>query len=270
MRCSHLNRALVARENREHMKESWIRYEDIEEKRQGYFVIYSPVFTGQDFAMLKIHIYEQELVSEIKRIAEHELSIWATRYATPVMVIVKNFTQTDWRTKDIVGHNFLLGYAAGNDVIAHWDEYPKSQEPQFDLSKETLAIIYSDLSSRTFEQVIEKQKEEAKGRKLLLFVMTFWFCVIPAFIAYLGWSSPFFSLLALLYSWYLATKKGLELWGKKSKSQKELDEEKEKLQKEHHHYHCKLNPDAFLKLKCENFKKERLERERSKVEEMRN
>ena len=60
------------------------------------------------------------------------------------------------------------------------------------------------------------------------------------------------------------------MWGKKSKSQKELDEEKEKLQKEHHHYHCKLNPDAFLKLKCENFRKERLERERSKVEEMRN
>ncbi|HIF9206408.1 TPA: hypothetical protein ACX6QK_003798, partial [Photobacterium damselae] len=70
--------------------------------------------------------------------------------------------------------------------------------------------------------------------------------------------------------WYLATKKGLELWGKKSKSQKELDEEKENLQKEHHHYHCKLNPDSFLKLKCENFKKERLERERVKVEEMRN
>ncbi|MCG3844838.1 hypothetical protein [Photobacterium damselae] len=71
------------------MEESWIRYEDIEEKRCGYFVVYSPVFTGQDFAMLKIHIYEQELVSEIKRIAEHELGIWAKRYAAPVMVVVK-------------------------------------------------------------------------------------------------------------------------------------------------------------------------------------
>ncbi|HAS6997852.1 TPA: hypothetical protein I7280_23800 [Vibrio parahaemolyticus] len=258
------------RENREYMRESWVRYDDIEEKRQGYFVVYRPVFTGEDHAMLKIHIYEPELVSEIKTIAEHELGVWAKRYATPIMVIVKNFTQSDWRTKDIVGHNFLLGYAVGNDVIAHWDEYPKSQEPQFDLSKETLAAIYSGLNNRTLEQVIEQQKEELKGRKLLLLVMTFWFCVIPAFIAYLGWSSPFFSLLALLYSWYLATKKGLQLWGKKKKSQKELDEEKENLQKEHHHYHCKLNPDAFLKLKCENFKKERLERERGKIEEMRN
>ncbi|HDY7790980.1 hypothetical protein ABMY21_21200 [Vibrio vulnificus] len=252
------------------MRESWVRYDNIEEKRQGYFVEYRPVFTGDKQAMLIINIYDPELVSEIKTIAEYELGAWAKRYATPIMVMVKNLTQSDWRIQDIVGHKFLLGYAVGNDVVAHWDQYPSSQEPQFDLSKERLTAIYSGLNNQTLEQVIEQQKEELKGRKLILLIMTFWFCVIPAFIAYLGWSSPFFSLLALFYSWYLATKKGLQLWGKKKKSQKELDEEKEKSQKEHHHYHCKLNPDGFHRLKCENFKKERLEREKGKIEEMRN
>ncbi|EHH0850237.1 hypothetical protein J7G25_004541, partial [Vibrio vulnificus] len=147
------------------MRESWVRYDNIEEKRQGYFVEYRPVFTGDKQAMLIIHIYDSELVSEIKTIAEHELGVWAKRYATPIMVMVKNLTQSDWRIQDIIGHKFLLGYAVGNDVVAHWDQYPKSQEPQFDLSKERLAVIYSGLNNRTLEQVFEQQKEELKGRK---------------------------------------------------------------------------------------------------------
>lgn len=251
------------------MRDSWVRYEDIEEKRNGYFVVYSPVFTGQDSATLKIYMYEPNIVKEIKEIAEVELKIWVRRYATPLMVIINNYTQSGWCTKDIVGHSFLLGYPQGEKVISYWDEYPEHEKPNFDLSKEKLAIIYVGLAVRTQEDVIKKQANEARGRKLLLLAMTLWFCIIPASIAYLGWSSPFFSLLALIYSWYLATKKGLQIWGRKTQSQAEMDKRKEELEKEHHHYHCKLNPEAFLALRYENFKNERISKELEKVESMR-
>ena len=33
----------------------WVRYDDVEEKREGYYVSYSPVFTDEEFAIMKTH-----------------------------------------------------------------------------------------------------------------------------------------------------------------------------------------------------------------------
>jgi len=253
------------------MIKPWVRYDDIEEKRDGYYIVYSPVFTGAEFAILKIHIYESSLLSNVKNIAELELSSWAVRYATPIMVMVDNKVPgSNLRTKELVGNNFLLGYAKNNEIICYWDAYPNNKTPEIDLSKSSLSTIYSGLNFKTYEEVVIKQKSEAKGRKLLLLVLTLWLCVIPALIAFLGWSNPIVSFLALAYSWYLAFTKARELWGRKKKSEKQIAQEKEDLEKEHHHYHCKNNPEAFLALKNENFKKDRMEKERLKIESMRN
>ncbi|PKG79874.1 hypothetical protein CXF80_17035 [Shewanella sp. Actino-trap-3] len=248
----------------------WIKYEKIEEKRNGFYVEYNPVFTGQEFAILSVNIYDTKLSGNIKNIAESELEYWALKYPAPIMLMIDNKTDEEWRTKDKIGHSFLLGYPKLGKVILHWDEYPKAEEPDIDLSKESLAKIYSGLNYSTYEEVVAKQKIEVKGRKLLLLVLTLWACVIPALIAFLGWSNPIVSLIALAYSWYVAFNKGRKLWGRKKKSDKDLAKEKEQLAKDHHHYHCQLNPDAFLRLKNENFKKERLEKEKTKIESMRN
>jgi hypothetical protein len=248
----------------------WVKYEKIEEKRNGFYVEYNPVFTGQEFAILSVNIYDSKLSGNIKNIAESELEYWALKYPVPIMLMIDNKTDEEWRTKDKIGHNFLLGYPKLGKVILHWDAYPKAQEPNIDLSKESLAKIYSGLNYSTYEEVVAKQKIEVKGRKLLLLILTLWACVIPALIAFLGWSNPIVSLIALAYSWYVAFNKGMKLWGRKKKSDKELAKEKEQLAKDHHHYHCQLNPDAFIRLKNENFKKERLEKEKTKIESMRN
>jgi len=248
----------------------WVRFEDIEEKRDGYYVVYSPVFTDQEFAILKVNIYNSKLTDSIKSIAESELKYWVSKYPTPIMLMISNKTDEEWCTKDKLGHNFLLGYPKLGKVILYWDEYPEAEKPDIDLSKESLAKIYSKLSFSTYEEVVAKQNTEVKGRKLLLLILTLWACIIPALIAFLGWSNPIVSFMALAYSWYVAFNKGLELWGRKKKSEKKLVKEKDQLAKDHHHYHCQLNPEAFLRLKNENFKKERLEKERIKIESMSN
>lgn len=252
------------------MIKPWIRYEDIEEKRDGYYVVYSPVFTGGEFAILKLNVYESELSDQIKAIAEKELEYWALKYKTPIMLMISNVTDEKWHTKDKVGHNFLLGYAKSEQVICYWDEYPEFEKPEFNLSKDYLAKVYSELSFTTYEEVVDKQNIEVKGRKLLLVVLTLWACVIPALIAFLGWSNPVVSFLALAYSWYIAFQKGLALWGRKKKSEKDIAKEKEQLAKDHHHYHCQLNPEGFMRLKSENFKKQRKEKELAKIVSMRN
>ncbi|SDG24566.1 hypothetical protein SAMN05216571_10748 [Onishia taeanensis] len=252
------------------MIEPWIRYEDLEEKRDGYYVKYSPVFTGHEFAILKLNVYDSKVADDIKNIAESELAYWALKYHTPIMLMVSNMTDENWNTKDKIGHNYLLGYVKSGKVVTYWDKYPESEEPEFDLSKDYLSEVYAGLKYKTYEDVVAEQKIEAKGRKVFLIVLTLWACMIPALIAFFGWSNPVVSLLALAYSWYVAFQKGLKLWGRKKKSERELAEDKERLEKEHHHYHCKLNPEAFLRLRTENFKRQRLEKQRAKIESMRN
>jgi hypothetical protein len=248
----------------------WVRFDDIEGKRNGYYVVYSPVFTGQEFAILNVNIYDSKLTDNIQKIAELELKYWALKYPTPIMLMISNKTDEEWRTKDKLGHDFLLGYLKLGKVILYCDESPEAEKPNIDLSKDSLAKIYSKLSFSTYEEVVAKQNTEVKSRKLFLLILTLWACVIPALIAFLGWSNPIVSFMALAYSLYVAFNKGLELWGRKKKSEKDLAEEKEQLAKNHHHYHCQLNPEAFLRLKSDNFKKERLEKERSKIASMSN
>lgn len=252
------------------MIKNWIRYESIEEKRDGYYVVYSPVFTGREFAILNLNVYESKLSDQIKFIAENELEYWALKYKTPMMLMISNMTDEKWQTKDKLGHNFLLGYAKHKQVICYWDEYPESEKPEFNLSNDYLAKVYSGFSFTTYEEVVAQQKVEVKDRKLLLVVLTLWACGIPALIAFFGWSNPVVSFLALAYSWYIALHKGLALWGRKKKTEKDITKENEQLAKEHHHYHCQLNPEGFIKLKSENFKKQRKEKELAKIESMRN
>ena len=96
-----------------------------------------------------------------------------------------------------------------------------------------------------------------------------WFSIIPSLIAYYGWANPVVSFLALVYSLYVALRKGGEITGHIRPTKKALKKAEEEREKAHHHYHCKRNPDAFLKLKQENFKKDSEERLKNKIEELR-
>lgn len=212
------------------MRENWVRYEDIEEKRNGYYVEYSPVFTEQDFANLVIYIHDQSLNTKIDSIVECELKIWAKKYPTPILTMVKTLKEGVWKIRELGSDYSLLAYVEDGKVVQYDDSAHDSSKPDFDLSKEKLSQIYSELSYRTLDDVIRKQNEQSKGRKLLLVMLTFWFCIVPALIAYLGWSSQLFALMALVYSWCKAYQKVRELWGIKKKSPIEIQKQKEQLE----------------------------------------
>ena len=252
------------------MRENWVRYEDIEEKRNGYDVEYSPVFTGQDFANLVIYIHDHSLNTQIDSIVECELKIWAKKYPTPILTMVKTLKEGMWKIRELGSDYSLLAYVEDGKVVLYDGSAHDSSKPDFDLSKEKLSQIYSELSYRTLDDVIRRQNEQSKARKLLLVLLTFWFCIVPALIAYLGLSSQLFALMALVYSWYKAYQKVRELWGVKTKSTSEIQKQKEQLEKDHHHYHCKKNPEAFLRLKVENFKNDEVAKNKSKIDSMYN
>lgn len=250
------------------MVNDWIRYEGIEEKRYGYYVKYSPVFTGEDSALLEIYLYDDSLINDSPKICEKELKIWGRRYPTPLQVILINQTDIKWDINKLTGGDFLLGYPTENGFYMCWGNYPPEKIPEIDLSKESLSRIYDGFAFRTSEQAWSELKKQGRSNRIFLVVLTIWFCLIPGLIAIYGWANPIVSLIALIYSLYVATSKALKLWGIKQKTKREKEKDKEELEKAHHHYHCKLNPEGFNRLKLENLKKEIKNHEKKKIEEM--
>jgi len=66
--------------------------------------------------------------------------------------------------------------------------------------------------------------------------------------------------MVLSFSLWKALVKALKLLGKWKESPQALNVQEEERRMRHHHYHCELNPEGFMRLKIENF--ERKERER--------
>ncbi|WP_289283279.1 hypothetical protein [Methylophaga sp. UBA5088] len=251
------------------MIDDWIRYEDIEEKRTGYYVKYLPVFTGQDSAVLDIYLYDDSLINDAKKICEEELKIWVHRYPTPLQVLLINQTDIKFDINELAGGEFLLGYPTENGIYMCWGDYPPDKIPKIDLTKESLSKIYAGFKFRTSEEALSDLKKQGRSNRIFLIVLTIWFCLIPGLIAFYGWANPVVSFIALIYSLYIATSKALKLWGIKQKSEREKEKDREELEKAHHHYHCKLNPERSDRLKLENLKKEIKNREQKKIEEMR-
>ena len=71
----------------------WVRFESTEIDKNGYYVTYEPVFTGQNLAVLAVSFYEEFEVSEAIKILESEFNYWMDKYPTPLMVLSSNKTE---------------------------------------------------------------------------------------------------------------------------------------------------------------------------------
>lgn len=251
------------------MIKDWIRFEKIEKDKNGYLIEYNPVFTGDSFAILNITFYEYFKPEKAIEIIENEFKIWTTKYPTPLMVFSENESQNPIDYQKITNNNYLIGYPLKNNKFKMvWGEIDENEFAQFDLSKESLFALYSGLNYKTLADVKKEQKDKANGLKIFRFSMVLWFCVIPGLIAIFGWANPIVSVIALLYSLYMASQKMLKILGKKNKSEKEKEKEKKDMLKRHHHYHCMLNPQGFERLKLENFEKQHKENLQQKIESL--
>lgn len=113
---------------------------------------------------------------------------------------------------------------------------------------------YSDIKYRTQSEVNEAALKKANSMKHFRMLLIVWAVFIPAIIAVLGFLSPMWiAALALAYSLWKAFQQWRLMTGRAKKSKKDIAKDEEDLRMKHHHYHCELNPDGFLRLKIENF-----------------
>ncbi|OOX30280.1 hypothetical protein BJL83_19700 [Vibrio parahaemolyticus] len=265
MRASHLNKALVFRRS----MEPWVRFENVREKRKGYYVSYTPKFVSDKIddttAVLSVRLLDDFSLEECKAISEKEFKYWIQRFNVPLQAIPAYENNSSKRISSITNVGYICGVSP---EIFRWGGFLEGELAESMPDNDALKLTYKELPSKSSEEAERDLRQRILGISAIKWFALFTAVLIPALIAFLGWSHPLFSAIALIVAWYKCADKWLSLTGRKIKTESELAKEEDNRLKEHHHYHCKINPDGFTKLKLENFKASREQRLKDKLKEM--
>jgi hypothetical protein len=209
-----------------------------------------------------LHLNFPDHVESVKVIQamEAELSAWLARYPIPLQVCAWDPANNAISLNALKGANCLTGYLnADGTVYSTWGDISYESLPQHGLDREKLKDVYADFAYRTsgdIDREITKQYRMVRTVNWFFFV---WAVIVPLTIIILGETNKWIARLVLLYSFCRVGVELLKRTGLIKKSKRQLDREKEELEKAHHHYHCKRNPEAFLRLKLENHEREQRE-----------
>jgi hypothetical protein len=233
-----------------------IRFEPIKEGRELYFVEYYPPAPKERFATLGLTFLDELELEGVANAMEDEFFQWIQRYPLPVMVSAFDQNGDLYNLEGVKGFSHIIGYPASDgSIIKQWKLIKDEDLPDKALDKNHLITVYQDVPFTKQSEIKKDWEKRAKRVRTGWYIVFVWAVIVPAFIAWLGWASPLVSWMAMLYAWFQAYVKGMKLAGKWPKTQHEKDDERERVEMEHHHYHCKENPEGFLRLKVENLEK---------------
>jgi hypothetical protein len=248
-----------------------ISFETVKEDRGRYFVEYSPPNPDFRFANLNLVFPSQVELAAVAETMESEVQAWIGRY--PVAVMASSFdgngelqALTPQRPCD-----HLIGFkdkATGN-ICLYWDLLQDERIPDDALDVEWLKRVYFDIPWRSQSELEKEVKEQAKQFRLGWMIVVGWIAVLPAAWAVLQWAGPqWLATLVMVYGVWKAVAKALKLTGKWKKSARELEREEQERRMRHYYYHCKKNPEAFNRLKAENFERQAREDIHREAEEL--
>ena len=238
------------------MQEDKLFFSSVTESRGVYFVEYSPPHHGYRFASLHLTYTEKIELNEVAKALEEEASQWLKKYPVPIMASAFDETGSLIDLDGVKPESHVICFY-GNDgktIEAHWALINEQAIPSQALNRDYLLDIYSNFKRRTSSEIRKEVEKSTKERRLGMRVIFAWVIVVPALVAIIEFFIPqWFAALVLLYSLSMALIKGLRMKGKLKKSKTELAKEEEQRRMRHHHYHCEKNPEAFQRLKLENF-----------------
>lgn len=244
----------------------------IKEHRGNYYVTYKPADVGLSFASVQLVFPEPGAESaEVKHLMEQELNNWLRRYPVPVMVTAIDAKDAVIKVGTESMGSHLMGYVepqAGR-ITSIWGLFKDDELPSDQMSAAYLERVYKDVPYRLQKEVQRKARREARLRGRVLRTFIFLTVAAPVLIeiAALGatWLGHLLAGISIAAGFY---KLGKAMgWLKRSKRDEEKAENERK--KEHYYYHCERNPEAFNRLKCENFERDAIEQARKESEMIR-
>ena len=235
-----------------------VNWKPLKANRGAYFVEYVPAGPSNYLAALVLTYVDdtpdsKEIVADI----QSEFDSWINRFPVPLMVTATDKKGDDVDLSSLKRNQFFVGFKDGEKVVSTWNLLRDNEIPDHLKEFGHRVAVYEDLEAVTKEDVHARQLEQRKVVRAGWTIVFLWAVVVPPLIAILRFFRPFFvRALAFIFSLYKAIRNALEMFGLIERSKIEKEKEIEELEKQHHHYHCKRNPEAFIRLRNENFMKD--------------
>lgn len=244
-----------------------IRFTSIKEDRNWYFVEYLPPLPGFRFSVLQLSILESRDVGEIAAAMEREATEWVSRYPVPLMVMAFSLDESFLPLLDARPVDHLLAWPETTTAktILRWEIVKDDELPTVALDRNYLKQIFSGVPYKTGREIRAAADKHFAAQRVGWWLVFVWAIVVPLVVAVLEWWSDLLGLVVLIYAFVKAAIQALRLTGHLPRSRHEREEEAKELKMRHYAYHCERNPEAFERLKLENFEREAIEKTRAEA-----
>jgi hypothetical protein len=246
--------------------------DQIKEDRGEYYAIYCPADARMSFATIQVVFPDNGFDAHaVADVMERELEEWLRRYPVPAMVSAFNAKEDVISLSDEFDRSHLTGYIdpLTGQIVRKWGSFEESELPSAHLDSGYLEHVYQDIPFRLQEEVRQKAQHEARitGRVIRLFV--FFVVVIPVLIEIISLGVDWLGYILSAISISVGVYKVAKAMGWLKLSQREKEKAEKDLKMQHYYWHCERNPEAFNRLKIENFEREAIERTRKEADELR-
>jgi hypothetical protein len=244
-----------------------LKFEKIQEGRSDYYCEYSAPSLNANFAILNITFPNESNIANAKSICETEIEHWVRKYGVPILLFAWNSSEDQISLQENSNsnplENKLIGWLDNSD--GSFKKSYRRDEQDRALKLYTAPTDWREVYKGINYIELDTSKTAANARAIDLLkkirfqkiVLVVWLAVIPACWAIIQYCDPLWLGIAVtIYAVYRSILDGLKTWGYIKPTMAEREKSRIYAQKEHHHYHCIQNPDGFLRLKLENFKRE--------------
>lgn len=239
--------------------------------RGDYFVTYTPAIWCRPHATISLTFLNSDCgQNSIKNMMEQELEFWLKKYPVPAMVTSFDTKEDIVYASDNPNESHLVGFidTQSGQVNKFWRLLKNEELPAEQMEENYLAEVYKEIPFRRQADVQTKAYREAKatGRAVRLFM--FFVVGVPVLIEIVSLGVEWIGYLLSIISIAIGLYKFGKAMGWIRPSKREMEKAGTELKMSHCYYHCEKNPDAFNRLKVENFERETIEntlREEKKI-----
>jgi hypothetical protein len=239
-----------------------IRFDSLKEDRGWYYVEYLPPIANYRFSTLQLSVVEARDTATVVAAMEFEAREWLRRYPVPLMGTAFSADGSVLSLSGVrpVDHLMAWSEPGCHEPVLRWEICGNDVLPDVALNRDWLKEVLADIPYKTGAEIQSEVAERAATQRVGWWLVFLWAVVVPVGVAVLEWWSDLLGLLVLGYAFVKAVIQALRLTGHLPRSARQREKEAENLRMRHHHYHCKQNPEAFERLKAENFRREEIER----------
>jgi len=231
-------------------------YATQKERFTSYFVEYHPPRKSDLFAFLNLTFLEKQPLEEVAASVESETRRWLERYPFPIFASAFDSFGDSIDLTPIRDESVLMALPKRNlqEPQFVWGLLSNSQLEPYAATELDLAQIYSDIPSTTGEERRVRAEKDQAAQRRGIYLIAIWVAVVPGVVAFFEFFAPqWIGAVLVCGSLWKALDQYRKMTGKRKPTLAETKKEAEEAEMRHHHYHCKVNPEAFQRLKLENF-----------------